>query len=228
MHENGDAFLRKVSNTITQFWDSHLPSGWSYAVGGGEAVTLALSDLVTKSQIYSLVGALLIVWLLVSFIFRSFKAGLLGLIPVVFALMGIFIAMVAFNIGLDVITSLLAALAIGIGVDYAIHFIAACQRIGLKTIQSTGLSAIMRTTGRAIIINAASVTIGFAGLIFSRFIPIRQMGILFCVSMVFAALSSLTVLPMVILRLKPTFLSAPTEPPAAEENNNSLQRSILP
>lgn len=66
---------------------------------------------------------------------------------------------------------------------------------------------VMQTTGRAIVINAASVTVGFSGLIFSRFIPIQQMGILFCVAMVFAGLASLTVLPMVLNTFKPKFLN---------------------
>ncbi|MGI6439079.1 MAG: efflux RND transporter permease subunit [Sphaerochaetaceae bacterium] len=223
MKNTDNGFVRNIRNQIQEYWDDSLPSGWDYAVGGGEAVALALTDLVTTSQIYSLGGALLIVWVLVSFIFRSPIAGLFGLIPVLFALMGIFIFMVLFTIQLDVITSLLAALAIGIGVDYAIHFISACQRLGGKSCEDGGLSVIMRTTGRAIIINAASVTIGFAGLIFSRFIPIRQMGILFCVSMIFSAFSSLTVLPMALISLKPKFLF-----PQETTDNTKEQRRVSP
>lgn len=208
LKETDNETLRSVSSAISSYWDEHLPEGWTYTVGGGEAISLALTDLITKSQIYSLVGALVIVWLLVSLIFRSPIAGIVGLIPVAFALMGIFSFMAILGIPLDVITSLLAALAIGIGVDYAIHFLSACQRQECSTeSENGGLTVVMRTTGRAIVINAASVTIGFSGLIFSRFIPIQQMGILFCVSMVFSALSSLTVLPMVLQTMKPKFLT---------------------
>lgn len=205
--KNSDAnYLRDVDNQVRAYWDENLPEGFSYKIGGGEAITLALTDLVTKSQIYSLVGALIIVWILVSFIFRSPTAGLIGLIPVAFALMGIFIFMAALKIRLDVITSLLAALAIGIGVDYAIHFIAAFKRQEQANLGEAGLKLTMNTTGKAILINAASVIIGFSGLLFSRFIPIQQMGILFVVSMLFAALSSLTVLPMILIWTKPKFL----------------------
>jgi predicted RND superfamily exporter protein len=200
--------LRATIGEAQQYWEQALPEGWEISIGGGEAISLALTDLVTKSQIYSLIGALVIVWILVSLIFRSPLAGIIGLIPVLFALAGIFGFMAILNIQLDVITSLLAALAIGIGVDYAIHFMSACQRqaCSSKTSQG-GLRMVMHTTGRAIVINAASVTIGFSGLIFSRFIPIQQMGILFCVSMVFAGLSSLTVLPMILHTTNPAFLT---------------------
>ena len=208
LRETDNDILRDINTVIADYWEEQLPSGFEYTIGGGEAISLALTDLITQSQIYSLVGALIIVWLLVSLIFRSPTAGVIALIPVVFALMGIFIFMAILHIPLDVITSLLAALAIGIGVDYAIHFLAACQRQDCSSdMGDTGLSVVMRTTGRAIVINAASVTIGFSGLIFSRFIPIQQMGILFCVSMVFAGLSSLTVLPMVLTTVRPKFLT---------------------
>lgn len=202
--------LRETMAAIEQYWSVHIPEGWEYVLGGGEAISFELTNLVTKSQIYSLVGALLIVWILVSIIFRSPIAGLIGLIPVVFALTGIFSFMAILTIRLDVITSLLAALAIGIGVDYAIHFLSACQRHACATgMDGGGLRIVMHTTGRAIVINAASVIVGFSGLIFSRFIPIQQMGILFCVSMIFAGLSSLTVLPMVLHTFQPKFISQP-------------------
>ena len=226
MTESDTNYLRLMRARIDTYWNEHLDDNWSYSVGGGEAISLALTDLITKSQIYSLVGALVIVWLLVSFIFRSPAAGFVGLIPVVFALMSVFLFMAILHIPLDVITSLLAALAIGIGVDYAIHFIAACKRQGCSSGKISGLGAIMNTTGRAIVINAASVTIGFSGLIFSRFVPIRQMGILFCVAMVFSSLSSLTVLPMVLSWWQPRFLSRPSATETAPTSHKQEIRRI--
>jgi len=225
---SSDPILRQITTEINNFWTQNLPDGWHYSIGGGEAITLALSDLVTKSQIYSLVGALIIVWVLVSFIFRSPIAGLLGIIPVTFALMGIFIFMASLQINLDIITSLLAALAIGIGVDYAIHFLAALKRHNNLDQIEDSLLQVMNTTGKAIIINAASVILGFAGLIFSRFMPIRQMGILFCVSMLFAGLASLTVLPMVTILLKPKFIYGKSSKKNSERANTNHKRRIAP
>jgi predicted RND superfamily exporter protein len=220
--------LRNITAKIDSFWENELPDGWHYSVGGGEAIALALTDLVTKSQIYSLIGALVIVWILVSLIFRSPVAGLLGAIPVVFGLMGIFSFMVILKINLDIITSLLAALAIGIGVDYAIHFLSALQRHNNLDKIEESLQQVMNTTGKAIVINAVSVILGFIGLIFSRFMPIRQLGILFCVSMLFAGLSSLTVLPMVTIKLKPKFIYGDRKLERPKENNIVNKRRIAP
>lgn len=154
------------------------------SIGGGEAVSLALTQLVTKSQMISLVASLVCVFVLVLYFLRSFKLAFLALVPCAFALLSIFTAMAFLSIKIDVITSLLASLAIGVGVDYAIHLISALQR------QEKQLGI----TVKAIVVNAASVTLGFLGLLFSQFVPVNQMGLLFSLSMVSAALSSLTII----------------------------------
>jgi hypothetical protein len=194
-----DTNVKSITELIDftdQYWSDF--DNYEIAIGGGETISLALTNLVTKSQIYSLITSLIIVFSLLSFLFKSVKIGVIGLIPVGFALMGIFISMSLFSIPLDIVTSLLAALAIGIGVDYAIHYISAYKRIERKKGDSTFFISIMNSTGRAIIINMLSVTLGFLGLTFSHFIPIQQMGILFCISMLSAGISSITVLPIAL------------------------------
>ncbi len=194
------ASLRDVTARIDDFWAVHLPDGFSYDIGGGDAVSLALTELITRSQIISVAAALAIVWLLVTLMYRSPKAGGCALIPVVVSLVAVFGSMAGLGIEVDVVTSLLAALAVGVGVDYAIHFISAFSR-AKRDATGNGLMTAYRTTGRAILVNAASVTLGFSGLIASRFVPISRMGILFTVAMLFAAVSALSVLPAVLLRL---------------------------
>ncbi|NBK22036.1 MAG: hypothetical protein EOM68_08425 [Spirochaetia bacterium] len=176
--------LRHLSDLIPTLF----PSSWTVEIGGGEAVSLALTDLVTKSQLISLFSSLIAVWLLVLLTFRSAKLATISMIPCLFALAAVFAAMAIFSIKLDIITSLLAALCIGVGIDYAIHLIAAFQR------DDQDLVTIMQTTGKAILANAASVALGFSGLLFSRFIPIANMGLLFSIAMISASLSALLIL----------------------------------
>ncbi|HZJ88247.1 MAG TPA: MMPL family transporter [Sphaerochaeta sp.] len=167
------------------------PEEWEIKIGGAEAVSLALTTLVTKSQIISIFSSFIAVWLLVLLTFRSPKLATLSLIPCLFALTAVFGAMSLLSIQLDIVTSLLAALCIGVGVDYAIHLLAAFGRSDLE------LPYILHTTGKAILANAASVALGFAGLLFSRFTPIANLGLLFCIAMIAASLSALLVLPAI-------------------------------
>jgi uncharacterized protein len=209
---------------IYSYWNYHLPADWEYAVGGNTTQIHELAGLITKSQFLSLFGALAVVWLIVTIMFRSPIAGLLGMVPVVFAILGIFLSMALFGFNLDIVTSLLAALAVGIGVDYAIHLISAYRHRAMDGTAEV-LESIYRTTGRAIFFNALSVALGFLGLLASRFIPIRQMGILFAVAMTFAGGSSLIILPMIIEKIKPKFLNKPYPPDSTEAKINNLEAS---
>ena len=188
--------LQRLSTLVYELF----PSTYTVEIGGGEAVSLALTELVTKSQIISLFSSLIAVSLLVLFTLKSPKLALLSLIPCIFALTSVFIAMVLFSIKLDIITSLLAALCIGIGVDYAIHLLSAFLR------NQQTLEQVLMTTGRAIMANAASVALGFIGLLFSRFMPIVNLGLLFCIAMTTAALSALVLLPALKIHYEQLFV----------------------
>lgn len=192
----------QLQHMISDFWDYHIPEGWSYSVGGGSTLAYVLSALVTRSQYVSLIGALIIVWILISLMFKSPSAGLLAMVPVLFALAGIFICMVLFNFQLDIITSLLASLAIGIGADYGIHLLDAYRRHRHEG-KDIVVHRVFQSTGKAIYINAVSVALGFMGLVISRFTPIKQMGILFAVAMLSAGLASLIVLPLILQKWDP-------------------------
>ena len=48
MRDSDSNYLRTVKESIDSFWSENLPSGWTYMVGGGDAISLALTDLVTK------------------------------------------------------------------------------------------------------------------------------------------------------------------------------------
>ncbi len=176
---------------LTSLIPTLFPSSWKVDIGGGEAVSLALTDLVTKSQMVSLFSSLIAVWVLVLLTFRSVKLAFLSLTPCLFALAAVFSSMALLGIKLDIITSLLSALAIGVGVDYAIHLLSALQR------DDDTLEHVLKTTGKAILANAASVALAFTGLLFSRFTPIAHLGLLFCIAMVSSALSTLLLLPAI-------------------------------
>jgi len=185
LKESDEKHLSQLTSLIPTLF----PEEWEIKIGGGEAVSLALTELVTKSQIISIFSSFIAVWLLVLLTFKSPKLATISLIPCLFALAAVFMTMAIFSIELDIITSLLAALCIGIGIDYAIHLLAAFGR------EDHDLPYILHTTGKAILANAASVALGFAGLLFSRFTPIINLGLLFCIAMMAASLSALLVLP---------------------------------
>ncbi len=108
---------------------------------------------------------------------------------------------------LDVATLMVSAVAIGIGVDYAIHFISRFRReYQINRDAERALEATIRTTGRAITYNALSVALGFVILAVASFKGVRSFGLLVAMTMVVSALSALTVIPAILVTCKPKFL----------------------
>jgi predicted RND superfamily exporter protein len=111
------------------------------------------------------------------------------------------------GIKLNLGTSMVASVSIGIGIDYSIHFIEAFKR---EYRQYGGDSNFLwhsfNSSGKAIIINAVSVGAGFAVLLLSRFNMLCSLGLLIALTMFTSALVSLTVLPVLLVALKPQFI----------------------
>ncbi|MEN8228626.1 MAG: MMPL family transporter [Bacteroidota bacterium] len=170
------------------------------AIGGYGYVRSELANKVLSGTYYSLGIALLIIFILLSIIFRSAIAGLLGIIPLSISLLILFGLMGLTGIRLDVATALLSSVMIGVGVDYTIHFLWRYrEERQQKRIAREAVMITITTTGRGIIFNALSVIVGFVVLIISSFTPIRFFGILVVVSILSCLIGALVVLPALLL-----------------------------
>jgi hypothetical protein len=162
-----------------------------------------LTDLLVHGQIVSLLVSLFGVALVVGLIFRSVRFGLLSMIPLGFTITLNFGMMGWLGIPLDTATTMLASIAIGIGVDYTVHFLSKYRRERREGVEpQDAVSETIRTTGRAIIYNAVAVAAGFAVLLFSSFGPIATLGALVAVTMGISAIAALTLLPAALLMMK--------------------------
>jgi hypothetical protein len=108
------------------------------------------------------------------------------------------------NIPLDIMTITIAAIAIGIGVDNAIHYI---HRFKFELLKDNDYRAAMYRShgsiGLAILYTAVTVAIGFSVLILSNFIPSIYFGVFTAIAMLSAFIVNLTLLPKLILIFKP-------------------------
>jgi len=171
-----------------------------YAGSGYKA--LVFSDLLLQGQIISLLLSFILVAILLALLFRSVLIGIAGTIPIAITSVINFGVMGLTGIPLSSATALISSIAIGIGVDYAIHLIEHYQtrrREGLDIMPSA--LATLAHTGRAIIYNTIAVMGGFAVLLISVFPPNRQVGGLISLNMAASALGTLTVLMIVLTTL---------------------------
>ena len=171
----------------------------NYAGSGYKA--LVFTDLILQGQIISLLMSLVIVILLLAFMFKKFMLGVIGAIPITITAVISFGLMGLLNIPLSTTTALVSSIAIGIGIDYAVHFI---ERYKIYALETGDKSATIRQTmhhsGRAILFNAAVVIAGFLVLLFSVFPPNRALGALVSLNMFTSFFGTVTIMFLVLYR----------------------------
>ncbi len=169
----------------------------NYAGSGYKA--LVFTDLILEGQISSLILSLFIVIGLLSLMFKKLKIGLIGSIPIAITTVISFGIMGLFGIPLSSTTALISSIAIGIGIDYAVHFIER-YRINAGRTHDKRLTShyTMYHSGKAILFNAIVVIAGFLVLLFSVFPPNRSLGLLVSLNMFTSFVGTLTIMFIVL------------------------------
>jgi hypothetical protein len=160
------------------------------------------------SHFVGLAIALVLVWGVSALLFRSELAGLYTLVPVLGAVMGVYAVMVALGITLGMGTSMFAAIAIGLGIDFAIHTI---DRLRSLSQQYSGdMTAVFRefypTTGKALLFNFLAIACGFGVLTLSKIVSLNSFGSIVMLSIGISFVASLTLLPALVLSTRPRFI----------------------
>jgi len=152
--------------------------------------------------------ALFLVWLVSAILFKSSVAGLFALTPIAISILFVYTFMVLFNISLGMGTSMFSAVAIGLGVDFAIHTIDRIKSIHQKVGSiKESLVAFYPSTGRALFFNLLALALGFGVLISSKVVPLNNFGLIVALSVTTSFLVSMTLLPAMIMLLKPRFVT---------------------
>ena len=176
-------------------------------ITGAAIIFSQLIDEVVKGQLISLIASLIIIFVLMIILFKSFIAGIISIIPLFISIILLFGIMGFTGIKLDISTTMLSSIVIGVGIDYTIHFLWKYRElIRKKTDYKEAIIITLTTTGRGIFFNAMSVVVGFSVLLFSAFMPVRFFGFLIILSILTALIASFTLLPAILLIIKPKFL----------------------
>ena len=180
---------------IDSYKDDFSKMGITMKYAGSGYKGLIFTDLILEGQIMSLILSIIIVIILLSFMFKNIKAGVIGAVPILITALISFGVMGFLDIPLSTTTALLSSIAIGIGIDYAVHFIEQ-YRVNAKKTGNKELTAqkTMAHSGRAILFNAIVVIAGFLVLLFSVFPPNRELGALVSLNMFTSFVGTLTIM----------------------------------
>ena len=157
-----------------------------------------------KSQILTLGVVMLGISIMFLILFRNFILSIIGVVPNFIAAFFILGIIGMLGIPLDMMTITIAAITIGIAVDNSIHYIYRFKE-EFEKIKNYNMTVdrCHNTVGIAILNTSITIVFGFSILVLSNFIPTIYFGIFTGIAMLLALISVLTLLPSLILKLKP-------------------------
>ena len=157
-----------------------------------------------KSQILTLGLVMIGIFSMFLILFKNIKLSLIGVVPNFIAAFFILGIIGLLGIPLDMMTITIAAITIGIAVDNSIHYIYRFkEEFNNSNDYNRTLSLCHSTVGRAILNTSITIIFGFSILVLSKFIPTIYFGIFTGLAMLLAMISVLTLLPSLIILIKP-------------------------
>ena len=193
---------QNVADTVDRFEKNEVKEGGeikSIITTGLAMLAKEFNRLVVWSQITSFIVAFILVMIVTAVSFRSFKLGVYSIIPLTAPIVFNFGVMGVTGIKLNAATAIIASLAIGMGIDYSIHFLSRYRHeIHILNDVDRAIRVSLQTSGRAILYNALAVAAGFLVFIPSNFIILCQMGMLVALVMMTTAIAAITLLPAIV------------------------------
>jgi predicted RND superfamily exporter protein len=197
---------REIEETLARIRDyvgkQFPPKIHVHLTGSLVLLTGSASDIVA-GQIKSLSLALVVIFLVMALMFLSVKVGFLAILPNALSIIIFFGAMGWLGVFQNFITSLIAAIALGIAVDSTVHYMARFN-LELKgaTDQASALVETLRIVGVPIIYATVALFLGFLTFGFASLVPIQQFGVLSGMTMATALVANLVLLPALLATTK--------------------------
>jgi len=193
--KEGNAKLTEVLNMARM-------NDLSVSPGGNFPIYNSINDKIVSSFVNSIGMGLVLMTLLMLIVFRSFKLAFISMFPNFMPLIVGGGLMYLNGTYIDIGSSIVYAVSLGIAVDDTIHFIASFHHYyssGLGTEKS--IENTLNETGRALITTTLLLAVGFGAFVFAEFIPSRNFGMYCTTILVFALICDLLFLPAILLKL---------------------------
>ncbi|MBI1823815.1 MAG: MMPL family transporter, partial [Nitrospirae bacterium] len=207
---DNSVYLQKLVSKLNPFMSTAFRQNGRVrvSVGGGAPSGAAMNEVIVQGKILNVLQIGGVIYLISSLVFRSFFAGFFVLVPLLLAAVGNFAIMGYGGIRLNIGTSVILAMTVGIGTDYAIYLIYRLR----EEIERGGdidraFQIALTTAGKGVLYVATAVSIGYGVLLFSFGFYIHLwFGMLTAAAMFFSSFAALTILPALVYTLKPDFI----------------------
>jgi len=195
--------IQKELEVLNEELDDDLASygDASVIVTGNMLITLTIIKNMVESQISSTVVCFILAAIMLSLVYRNPILGLIAMIPVTISILWVLGTMYFIGYSLNILTIMVTCITIGVGIDYACYIVERFRRTADQTGNvTTAVSETISRTGSAIFIAALSSIFGFGVLVLAPIPPEQQFGIITALTLIYALITSIVVLPLVLAR----------------------------
>ncbi|WP_162053906.1 efflux RND transporter permease subunit [Pontibacter pamirensis] len=201
MSDIGSAGATVLNDSLRSFMDQNINENYLRTRLTGSSILLDKNnEYVTTNMMQGLLIAFGVIAVIVGLIFRSLRMVLISLVPNIIPLLMIGGLIGFLGINLNVSISIIFTIAFGIAVDDTIHFL---SKLKLELMAGKSLPYALKRTfisaGKAIIITSCILAAGFLTLVLSTFDATFYVGLFVSLTLVFAVVADLYLLPVLIL-----------------------------
>ena len=191
----------QVVNWIENYIENHpAPVELSVDWAGKSYLNIVWQDAMVNGMLKSLLSSFVIVFLMMIALFRSFKYGVLAMLPLTFTITMIYGLIGWLGKAYDMPIAVLSALTLGLSIDFAIHFLQRTRELEKTTGSlSKALVLMFQEPSRAISRNAIVIAVGFTPLLLSPLMPYITVGFFLASIMALSALVTLVLLPSLLI-----------------------------
>jgi len=196
-----DADYSRIDNVLRAAERETLDQGLGHKIVpfGDGWISYLTVRLLVEGQVSSIALALVTDLILITILLGSVRMGLIAILPVAFSLLMVLAALALAGTPLGIANSMFAGIALGIGLDFAIHLTTAYrQRLRQGMPAGEALRSTLELTGPAVCVSAASITAGFSVLMLSEIAPNVQLGVMICLCLLTCAVSTLLLIPSLL------------------------------
>ena len=194
-----------------EFMDENpLPAGVTAEWAGKPYINIVWQQKMVAGMGKSLLSAYGVVLLMMMFLFRSWRWGIISMLPLTITIMAIYGMIGWIGKPYDMPVAVLSSLTLGLSVDFAIHFIQRFRQIHRETGKfRDSFREIFEGAGRAISRNVLVIAIGFVPMMFSTLVPYITVGSFFLAIMIVSGLVTMLLLPSIVRTFNKSLLPEP-------------------
>lgn len=214
LRDDDSALVGPLIRDVQQWIAAHpAPAGVDILVAGGAGPTvLAVQEHTTYGKLLNMLVVLAAIYVVASIVLRSPTGGLYVICPVAISVVLVFGFLGWANIRLDMGSASLLAMSAGVGADYAIYFLYRLrEERARRGTDGEALGVALQTSGRAVLFVATSIGAGFGVMGVSKFRGLYLFGMLMPLAMAISCLAALSIMPVLVLRLRPRFVFGETD-----------------